>query len=159
ELEEQLGVALFVRRRKLELTSEGAALKQYAEAIIGILRDIQTNIRARNAQLPTLRVGVMDSFAVVGLPVLLHEMDNRFPETRVAVTVNTSHHLAEQLSQGLLDIALLSTPPRRENIQLEFLGLQTVAWTASPKLGLNGAIARAPDLLAHRILSTPAPSN
>jgi DNA-binding transcriptional LysR family regulator len=159
ELEQQLGVSLFIRRRKLALTSEGEALKHYAEAVIGIMRDIETNIRSGNAQLPTLRVGVMDSFAVVGLPALLHELDNRFPDTRVAVTVNTSHDLVEQLSQGLLDIALLSTPPRRENIQLEFLGLQTVAWTASPKLGLNANPVQNSDLLSQRILSTPAPSN
>jgi len=64
ELEEQLGVPLFIRqKRQLQLTSEGEALKHYAEAMIGIARDIESNIKTRNTRLPTLRVGVMDSFA------------------------------------------------------------------------------------------------
>ena len=91
ELEEHLGVSLFVRQKRgLLLTSEGEALKRYAESMIGIARDIESNIRTRNTRLPTLRVGVMDSFAVVCLPALLNELDIRFAGTRVAATVDTS---------------------------------------------------------------------
>ncbi|WP_029041935.1 LysR family transcriptional regulator [Cucumibacter marinus] len=159
ELEEQLGVPLFLRKRQLALTGEGDALVRYAEQMIGIARNIDTNIRTRNPSLPTLRVGVVDSFAVIGLPRLLDTLDSRFPETRIAMTVNTSHDLAEQLSEGLLDIAVLSTPPVYENIELELLGLQEVAWLASPRLGLDVGPVSDTDLLRQRILATPAPSN
>ena len=160
ELEEHLGVSLFVRQKRgLLLTSEGEALKRYAESMIGIARDIESNIRTRNTRLPTLRVGVMDSFAVVCLPALLNELDIRFAGTRVAATVDTSHSLAAQLSEGLLDIAVLSTPPPYENVRLELLGRQTVEWMASPRLGLSRDFVSESDLLRHRIFSTPAPSN
>lgn len=129
ELEEQLGVPLFIRqKRQLQLTSEGEALKHYAEAMIGIARDIESNIKTRNTRLPTLRVGVMDSFATVCLPALLDELDGRFAETRVAATVDTSHNLARQLSEGLLDIAVLSTPP----------STTTLRWNSSAVRRWNG---------------------
>ncbi|MCC0025146.1 MAG: LysR family transcriptional regulator [Hyphomicrobiaceae bacterium] len=159
ELEEQLGVPLFLRKRQLVLTGEGDALVRYAEQMIGIARNIDANIRTRNTRLPTLRVGVVDSFAVIGLPCLLDTLDTRFADTRIAITVNTSHDLAKQLSEGLLDIAVLSTPPHYENIELELLGLQEVAWLAHPKLGLDAGIMSETDLLHQRILATPAPSN
>jgi len=148
ELEEQLGVPLFIRqKRQLQLTSEGEALKHYAEAMIGI------------ARLPTLRVGVMDSFAVVCLPALLDELDSRFAETRVAATVDTSHSLARQLSEGNLDVAVLSTPPEHDNVALELLGRQTVEWFSSPKLQMPREFVSDAMLLRQRIFSTPAPSN
>lgn len=160
ELEEQLGVSLFVRqKRQLLLTSEGEALKRYAESMIAIARDIEANIKTRNTRLPTLRVGVMDSFAVVCLPALLEELDNRFAGTRIAATVDTSHNLVAQLSEGLLDIAVLSTPPPYDNVALELLGRQTVEWVASPKLNLSPDFVSDSDLLKQRIFSTPAPSN
>ncbi|MBO9127209.1 LysR family transcriptional regulator [Rhizobium sp. 16-488-2a] len=160
ELEEQLGVSLFIRqKRQLLMTSEGEALKRYAEAMIGIARDIESNIKTRNTKLPTLRVGVMDSFAAVGLPPLLDELDHRFAGTRIAATVDTSHNLARQLSEGLLDIALLSTPPEHENVALELLGRQTVEWIASSKLNMKKEFVSDDDLLSQRVFSTPAPSN
>lgn len=160
ELEEQLGVALFLRqKRQLLLTSEGEALKQYAEAMIGIARDIESNIKTRNTRLPTLRVGVMDSFAAVCLPPLLDELDSRFSGTRIAATIDNSHNLASQLSAGMLDIAVLSTPPEHENVTLELLGRQTVGWIASTLLEMNAEFVSDGDLLAQRIYATPAPSN
>lgn len=160
ELEEQLGVSLFIRqKRQLILTSEGEALKQYAEAMIGIARDIESNIKTRNTRLPTLRVGVMDSFAAVGLPALLAELDSRFAGTRIAATVDTSHNLARHLSEGVLDIAVLSTPPQHDNVALELLGRQSVEWIGSPKLLMAREFLSDDDLLGQRIFSTPAPSN
>ncbi len=160
ELEEQLGVSLFVRqKRQLVLTSEGEALKHYAESMIAIARDIESNIKTRNTRLPTLRVGVIDSFAAVCLPALLDELDNRFSGARIDATVDTSHKLAEQLSEGLLDIAVLSTPPPHDNVALELLGCQGVDWIASRKLGLPDGTVSEEKLLARRIFTTPAPSN
>lgn len=160
ELEEQLGVALFLRqKRQLLLTSEGEALKQYAEAMIGLARDIESNIKTRNTRLPTLRVGVMDSFAAICLPALLDALDNRFSGTRVAATIDNSHNLARQLSEGMLDVAVLSTPPEHENVALELLGRQTVGWVASAKILPRHDVVSDVDLLAQRIYSTPAPSN
>lgn len=160
ELEKQLGVSLFVRKKRLLLlTSEGEALKQYAESMIAIARDIESNIKTRNTRLPTLRVGVIDSFAAVCLPALLNELDNRFAGTRIAAMVDTSHKLADQLSEGLLDIAVLSTPPPHDNVSLELLGRQSVDWIASPRLQLPRAFVSDGDLLEQRIFTTPAPSN
>lgn len=160
ELEERLGVNLLGRqKRQLILTSEGEALKIYSEAMIAIARDIETNIRTRNTVAPALRVGVIDSFAAVGLPSLLYELDKRFAGSRVAATVDTSYTLAGQLSEGLLDIAVLSTPPAHDNVALELLGRQTVSWVASIKLGLSVNPVLDSELLRQRIFSTPAPSN
>ena len=151
ELEGLLGVSLFHRhKRQLLLTSEGEALKPYAEEMIRIARDIECNIKTRDSRLPTLRVGVIDSFAAICLPALLDELDVRFAGTRIAATVDTSHSLARQLSEGLLDIAVLSTPPNHENVSLELLGRQTVDWIASPKLKLPNDVISETDLLAQR---------
>lgn len=160
ELEEQLGVSLFVRqKRQLILTSEGEALKHYAQSMIAIARDIESNIKTRNTRLPTLKVGVIDSFAAVCLPALLDELDNRFAGTRIAATVDTSHRLADQLAEGLLDIAVLSTPPSHENVALELLGHQSVDWIASHKLQFPRTVVSDDELLQQRIFATPAPSN
>lgn len=75
------------------------------------------------------------------------------------VSRDTSHKLADQLSEGLLDIAVLSTPPSHDNVALELLGRQTVDWIASRKLGLQQTLVCDEALLNKRIFATPAPSN
>lgn len=158
ELEERLGVQLLVRRgRRISLTSEGESLRGYAEQMIGLVQDIEANIRSSSPGSRTLRLGVIDSFAALCLPLLLDEL--KLANTRVATTVDHSHNLARLLSEGALDMAILSTPPSYPNVNLQLLGRQGVDWVASPDLGLGSERISPGELLRQRVFCTPAPSN
>ncbi len=160
ELESQLGVQLFVRKgRTFSITSDGAALRGYAEQMISVARNIESNIQVRGSGPRRLRIGVIDSFAAICLPFLLNQLEARFPNMRVATTIDNSYLLAARLADGELDVALLSTPPAYANIDLQLLGQQKVEWIANPDLGLSSGPISISDLMKQRIFCTPAPSN
>ena len=73
-----------------------------------------------------------------GLPALRKALDKRFTGTTIAATVDTSHGLARQPSEGILDIAVLSTRQEHDNVALELPGRQSVELIASSKLDITG---------------------
>lgn len=160
ELEGGLGVQLFSRAgRGVQLTSDGAALFAYAERMMSIARDVESNISVRRQTTQPIKLGVIDSFTSICMPQLLARLDKGLPNLRVSITIDNSHALASRVSQGTLDAAVLSTPPMLPGMELEQLGVQAVGWFASPELKLKSSTLSFTRLTKFRIFSTPAPSN
>lgn len=160
ELETDLGTTLFFRKgRGIELTSDGHALSAYVERMMSIASDIEANISVRKNLTQPVRIGVIDSFAVICLPALLKRIDKMHPDLRVSVSTDNSHALAAKLSTGAIDMAILSTPPHLPGIDLISLGRQEINLISSPKLNLNSKILTSEKIAKLRIFSTPAPSN
>lgn len=160
ELEIGLGITLFIRKgRGVELTSEGHALYAYVERMMSIANDIEANISVRKNPTQPVRIGVIDSFAIVFLPELLKRLDKLHPDLRISVSTDNSHSLASKLSNGAIDVAILSTPPQVPGIELSKLGQQNVNLVASPKLKINYEGLTRENISRLRIFSTPAPSN
>ncbi|WP_369790514.1 LysR family transcriptional regulator [Rouxiella sp. WC2420] len=160
ELEASLGISLFDRQgRGVELTSDGHALCAYVERMMSIASDIEANVSVRRHQTQPIRLGIIDSFAIICLPTLLKRIDKLHPNLRVSITTDNSHALAAKLSNGSIDLAILSTPPQLPGVELTSLGKQSISWVASPALGLGQQRLSAERFSQLRIFSTPAPSN
>ncbi len=110
QLEEDLGVALFIREgKRLHLAPQGQVLFGYANRLLALAdetRDALQDAKPRG----TFRLGAMESTAAVRLPRLLSEYHRRHPEVVLELRTGNPQVLASAILAGDLDAALVAEP-------------------------------------------------
>lgn len=135
-LEDELGVALFVRRhRHADLTEAGRVLCAYAETVLQNMdRMLQ---KARDvARLPrrAMRLGFVVGTDTVRMPALLNEIAQELPHVRMDVAQGLSGWVAAGVENGRFDAGFymgMSAPPTFEALQvaqLRYLLCLPQAW-------------------------------
>lgn len=122
-LETELGTILFDRsRRHVALTPEGAVLLSYARRIVDLVEDARAELAdQKRLQQGHIRLGATPTLGGYLLPKLLWQFHQRFPGLDLTITEDGSDRLAQQLNEGLIDLALLVEGPKVENMAFEFL--------------------------------------
>ncbi|WP_312740078.1 LysR family transcriptional regulator [Cedecea neteri] len=111
QLEEDLGVALFVRdSKKMILSPEGESFLSYTKKILSLAEE------ARQALHPgkpagALNMGSMEATAVSRLMPVFQQFHRRYPDVALALTTQPTQQLLEQVRQASLDCALVSLLP------------------------------------------------
>jgi DNA-binding transcriptional LysR family regulator len=110
QLEEDLGVALFIREgKRLHLAPQGQVLLGYANRLLALAdeaRDALQDAKPRG----TFRLGAMESTAAVRLPGLLSQYHRRHPEVVLELRTGNPQVLASAILAGELDAALVAEP-------------------------------------------------
>jgi len=119
QLEEQLGVELFVReRQRLQLSPAGKVLLDYTGKLFA-LRDQASAAVMGGKPAGDFALGTMYSTAAIHLPGLLARYHKKYPAVNLQVQSAPSGELLEGLLTGRLDAALVDGP-------LELAGLDGV---------------------------------
>ncbi|MCL9799242.1 LysR family transcriptional regulator [Pseudomonas sp. AKS31] len=119
QLEEQLGVELFVReRQRLQLSPAGKVLLDYTGKLFA-LRDQASAAVMGGKPAGDFALGTMYSTAAIHLPALLAQYHKHYPAVNLQVQSAPSGELLEGLLTGRLDAALVDGP-------LELAGLDGV---------------------------------
>lgn len=119
QLEEQLGVELFVReRQRLQLSPAGKVLLDYTGKLFA-LRDQASAAVMGGKPAGDFALGTMYSTAAIHLPALLACYHKQYPAVNLQVQSAPSGELLEGLLTGRLDAALVDGP-------LELAGLDGV---------------------------------
>jgi DNA-binding transcriptional LysR family regulator len=122
QLEDLVGLALFERRgRKVHLTEAGEHLVRYARVILDALRDADTAISAlkgmRGGRIAVGAVSTAKYFA----PALIARFRQRYPDVRVALSINNREVIVRELERNEIDLAIMGTPPQRiETVSVPF---------------------------------------
>jgi DNA-binding transcriptional LysR family regulator len=115
-LERELGAPLLERTSKrVALTDAGTALLPRARAALDAARAARDAVdEVRGGLRGTLRIGTLTSIGLVDLPALLGRFHRTHPEVTLRLTVSTrgSGGLVDALTDGSLDLALVSVPGR-----------------------------------------------
>lgn len=136
QLEEEVGVQLFIRTpRRVIMTEAGELLLDRARKI---LREHDTALmevaEIAGAEYGRLRIGSSSSmFASTQLPEILHKLKETFPNAELTVISGTSQALVEKISHGEIDVAFVSLPVEAVNIQTEQLFTDEIVAIASVK--------------------------
>jgi len=111
QLEQSLGVVLFERSRSgISLTAEGVVLFRRAEAMDGLLRDTEEELRlTRNGAAGPLRVGGTPGALVSLLPEATRQLEQKVGRFALHVVERPDHDLAELLLRGELELAFVTT--------------------------------------------------
>jgi DNA-binding transcriptional LysR family regulator len=134
-LEEQLGVALFIKQgRGTRLSEEGERLIEYARRIV------QTEASAlaalsRNGLSGRVRFGTPDDYSEFFLADILTRFCRRHPLVEVSVLCESSVSLAAQVRARALDLALVTDTEGIENI--EVIREDPLVWVASKRFQMD----------------------
>jgi DNA-binding transcriptional LysR family regulator len=123
ELESELSVKLFHRHgRKVELTSEGRSLLNYAVRIQDLVEEAGHRLTKRHtAHGDSFQFGSIDAGAIYLLPDILRDYIAANPEVQLSVQVAPSRYLAEDLLMNRSEFAVLTLPyehPRLDTLSL-----------------------------------------
>lgn len=116
QLEEQLGVELFVReRQRLQLSPAGKVLLDYTGKLFA-LRDQASAAVMGGQPAGDFVLGTLYSTAAIHLPALLARYHKQYPAVNLQVQSGPSGELLEGLLTGRLDAALVDGPPQLAGI-------------------------------------------
>jgi DNA-binding transcriptional LysR family regulator len=107
-LEEQLERPLFVKQgRGVRLTEDGEKLIDYARQILQIEAAALASV-SRKALAGRIRFGIPDDYAESFLPEIVTRFTRRHPLVEITVICESSCDLADRVSAGELDLAVVS---------------------------------------------------
>lgn len=133
ELETTLATRLFIRQGpRVSLTAEGHALIDHARRLMDDATSIVGRFRDRDPLRGLLRLGMNESFALVGLSELLQKLMARHPELRTSIHVGDTAEVGTLLNGRKLDVAIVSQPDLEPHVQAEPVGVNRFAWFAAP---------------------------
>jgi len=127
ELEEELGVALFVRgKRKFALTEEGRYFLEQANNILKAADHTKTHLREMHEEALSgkLRLGTTESAAGEILPGIIRSMRERYPKARFEVYCGNSVDICNRLQSGLIDVAFVRSPYDQSDFVSNYVGSQ-----------------------------------
>lgn len=110
QLEEDLGVALFVRQgKRLHLAPAGQVLLDFADRLLALADEARNAVQDTRPR-GTFRLGAMESTAAVRLPGPLSEYHRRYPGVVLELRTGNPQVLATAIVAGELDAALVAEP-------------------------------------------------
>ncbi len=160
ELEGVLGQQLFDRaKRRAQITPAARDLVGIVERMLKLGDEITRRARTPAPMRGLLRLGAVESVALIVLPRLLPRLVNDFPDLEIALTLDIGSALSVKLNAREIDLAILTDPQVGEHVHIEPAGRIELRWIAGRDLKLPEGTLRPDDLSRVTVLSNPQPSS
>jgi DNA-binding transcriptional LysR family regulator len=124
KLEGKIGTPLFDRshRRSGRLTTAGEVLYDYACRILVLRDEALSALKKKDTKpLGTLRVGLTGGVSFEWVPQLTKRFNQKHPGVRLEILYDNPVNFFRELTEGRLDVALLSGRPRGDARSKEFV--------------------------------------
>lgn len=137
QLEEHFNTRLFDRGHgRISLTPAGELVLEYAERILGLAGEMDLRVAEMTGEVRgSLLVGSSMTIAEFMLPRILGEFKSAYPEVRQRLVVANSEAIQQRVSEHMLDIGLIESPPSQNGLDVEVCSedeLQVVCNPAFP---------------------------
>lgn len=155
-LEDQLRSPLIDRGAKgIGLTTEGAALLPQARRLLRVNDEIVATLGEGDLE-GEVRFGAPEDIATMHLPGILGAFARSHPRIRLSVTCDYTANLLDQMSRGMLDLALIKREPVGPELGVR-VWREPLVWVALDASILETGplpliIAPAPDIYRKRAL-------
>ena len=124
-LEERVGVRLFERRPRLQLTPAGQTLRASLLQMQALEEELNTRLGQYNAGLRgEVRLGINSGRASVLLPRVFPAFHARFPHVKLFVVNRETREMEKMLREGELDLFLGLNTRLEESFHVQPLGLE-----------------------------------
>ncbi|KQY89772.1 LysR substrate-binding domain-containing protein [Brevundimonas sp. Root1423] len=156
-LEDQLRSPVFDRGgRGFSLTTEGAGLLPQARRLLRLNDEIVATLGEGDLA-GEVRFGAPEDIATIHLPGILGSFARSHPRIKLSVTCDYTTNLLDQMSRGLLDLALIKREPVGPELGVRVWS-EPLVWVALDASILEQTplpliIAPAPDIYRKRALS------
>lgn len=159
ELEATLGTKLFERtHQRAEMTSRGRGIVESVDRLLKLSDDIALHSQSSRTLRGLLRLGAVESVALMTLPRLLPRFVARYPDLKVELTLDVGSALNRKLNASELDLAVLTDPQVSEAVTVQAVGLIELGWFGAPNTKLPERPLHPADLCDVPILTMPSPS-
>jgi LysR family transcriptional regulator, regulator for metE and metH len=154
DVEERLGTALFLRLgKRMALTTAGTKLLEAARRILKDLKAAEMEVLGLNGDTHgKIRLTTECYTCYHWLPPVLSSFHANFPKVEISIDMDATHHPAEELLAGNLDIAVMSCPPEQKNLHVSPLCEDELLVVMSPKHRLAARRRIQPEDLAGETL-------
>jgi DNA-binding transcriptional LysR family regulator len=133
-LEEELGVLLLDRRdRQFRLTVAGLRFFTYAQQFLELQREVKAEIGSGAPQAMTLRLGAIESVLHSWLIPLVEKLRADHPGLELALTVETTPVLLDQIRRGALDLIFAALPASMDGLRNRALPPMEMVFVGNPK--------------------------
>jgi DNA-binding transcriptional LysR family regulator len=136
QLERRLGQSLFDRKaRPLTLTSSGQIVYDSSRQLLAIHAQMQAHLEDLQPMLSgPVRLGCIFSLALGPLRQMLRQFLRDAASVELHVTHSETYELAQDVLNGLIDLALVAYGEKSEGIQIEDVGKEPMILIAPPGL-------------------------
>lgn len=119
-LEAELGVLLLDRRDKqFRLTTAGVRFQHHADRLLSLQRDIKAEFGSDSARPMTLRLGAIESVLHSWLIPWLQALRLAHPLLELALSVETTPVLVDQMRRGTVDLILAALPADGDGVRTQ----------------------------------------
>ncbi|MGM9902660.1 hypothetical protein A5844_002494 [Enterococcus sp. 10A9_DIV0425] len=125
ELEEELGVQLFIRgNREITLTEEGIYLQNRGQEILSLVEVTTTNLKATSVVSGKITFGSGETEGFSRIASLIHTLIAQYPDIKVELYSGNADDVLEKLDKGLLDFGLVIDPVSKQKYEYHQLTQQ-----------------------------------
>lgn len=110
QLEEEVGVQLFLRGKHLLLTDAGVLLHRRSEEVVQLVEKVENEFREQGDIAGTVTIGVGGQYAITLLLDAMQAFRKQHPKVQYDFYTSHADHIKERLDHGLLDFGLLLEP-------------------------------------------------
>ena len=112
ELEEQLGVKLFIRKNKsIKLTDNGQKLLNYVQKAFNNLIMAERILTENDKDLTgTVRIGLYSHISLFMIPELIKRFKKEYPSVNFDVSISSTYEIKEKLKEKEIDMIILQYP-------------------------------------------------
>ncbi len=135
QLEQQLGVSLFVRRRNdIRLTFAGRRFLSHAERIVLAWQEARSEL-TNVTQADSLSVGAVPALWDVVIEPWLAQTVDRYPEVTIWADIDGPQSLQRKILDGALNLGLFLEPPRTDELEYRELGSMELRLVSNRAMG------------------------
>ena len=111
ELEEELGVQLFIRgNREITLTEDGVYLQNRGNEILALVTTTTENIQKNDVISGALAIGGGETQAFQWISPIVNELIKEYPDSSIHLYSGNADDVKEKIDKGLLDFGLVIDP-------------------------------------------------
>lgn len=111
ELEEELGVQLFIRgNREITLTEDGVYLQNRGNEILSLVTATTANLQKNEVISGDLSIGGGETQAFQWISLIFNELIKEYPDITIHLYSGNADDVKEKIDKGLLDFGLVIDP-------------------------------------------------
>lgn len=123
KLEEELEVIIFDRKCNPILTTDiGMQILKQANAIIYHVQLLKDTVQQESEIIEgNLKMGIIPTIANGLLPKIIKPLLQKYPKLHIEIVEITTHQIIKQLKEGSIDLGIMATPIKNEEMESEVL--------------------------------------